>query len=253
MIWGFNACQYTLFPLIHVMANSAPNNHLIRYGLTFNSPVSQLFSADGDQPAKRILVHKSEQPNASCMQYFTNIAAIKTWGVMINLTLWNHLGILLKCQNTAMREYGAWIRISYVLCFKTYCIFGGLFLSPLVCNEPLDAHVFVRLAYWNHRTSNRILWYHGIYLFAKIKKNIGLKRYRCHYYLKMLRFHRFCPLCQWLNRLKQVMQFPNKNNQYSFDTTGSRPSLSGPFIVWNIPHQWPLLLTWFNFDIRKKE
>ena len=33
------------------------------------------------------------------------------------------------CHNTTVRVYGAWIRLYYVLCIKTYDTFGDLFWS----------------------------------------------------------------------------------------------------------------------------
>ena len=39
-------------------------------------------------------------------------------------------GILLIYQNATVRVCGAWIRIYYVLCSKTYGSFGGLFWIP---------------------------------------------------------------------------------------------------------------------------
>ena len=89
------------------------------------------FSLSGEQPEQRILVHKSEQPTASCIAIFHKYWwYIKHGGIITNLNPWNPWGMLLICQNATVQVCGARIRIYYVLCSKTYSTFGGLFWSP---------------------------------------------------------------------------------------------------------------------------
>ena len=61
-------------------------------------------------------------------------------------------GILTMCQNTTMRLYGAWNKIYYVLCPKTYIyinVYIACYNPPLVCDKPLGAPAFVNLFYFS--------------------------------------------------------------------------------------------------------
>ena len=93
-----------------------------------NCPVLQLFSLSGEQPEQLTLAHYSI---AVCKALFHKYCwYIKHVVIITNSTLWDHWGMLLIWQNTTIRVLGAWIKISYVLCSKTYGTFGCLFWSP---------------------------------------------------------------------------------------------------------------------------
>ena len=84
------------------------------------------FSPIGEQPEQRILAYKSEQPTAGCMEIFHKYCCyIKHGGIITHLTSWNTWRHVIDVW-----AYGAWIRIYYILCSKTYGAFGGLFWSP---------------------------------------------------------------------------------------------------------------------------
>ena len=54
-------------------------------------------------------------------KYFPNIAAIQNLALLQQILLSKIIGVmLLMCQNTTMRVYGAWIKTNFVLCSKTY-------------------------------------------------------------------------------------------------------------------------------------
>ena len=53
----------------------------------------------------------------------------KRGGITTNLNQRNHRNMLLICQNTTMRMYGAWIKTYYVWCSKTYSTSGKVFKS----------------------------------------------------------------------------------------------------------------------------
>ena len=80
----------------------------------------------------------------SCIAIFHKYCFCAKHGdIITNLTLRNLWGILLICQNTTMRVYGAWIKRHCVLCSKTYntsCI-------SLVCDKPLGAPPSVKQVY----------------------------------------------------------------------------------------------------------
>ena len=106
------------------------------------------FSPSGEQPEQRILAYKSEQPTAGCIVIFHKYYCyIKYGGIITNLTMKSLVGWLLIGQSTTMWVYGAWIRLYYVLCLKTYSKtpLGALFWTPLVHNRLLGVPVFVRL------------------------------------------------------------------------------------------------------------
>ena len=46
-------------------------------------------------------------------------------------------GVLPICQNATVQVCGAWIRIYYVLCSKTYSTLGGLFWIPAVSQQAI--------------------------------------------------------------------------------------------------------------------
>ena len=68
------------------------------------------------------------QPTAGCIAIFLKYCCyIKNWCIITNLLHEIIGGILAICQSATVRVCGAWIRIYYVLCSKSYSIFGGLF------------------------------------------------------------------------------------------------------------------------------
>ena len=89
------------------------------------------FSPSGEQPKQRILAYKSEQLNAGCITLFHKYCCdIKYGGIITNLTMKSIPGdMLLLRQITTMWVYGAWIKIYYIICSKTYGIFSCLFWS----------------------------------------------------------------------------------------------------------------------------
>ena len=81
-------------------------------------------------------------------QYFTNIASIQNMCVLHQIWLHKILGgILLICQNTTMRVYGAWIKTKYIT-FDVQKHIAICYNHPLVCDKPLKVPAFVRLIYW---------------------------------------------------------------------------------------------------------
>ena len=109
-----------------------------------------IFTPSGEQPEQRILAYTSEQPTVGCIAiYHKYCCYIKHRGIITNLTLLTLGGMLLICQNTTMRVYGAWIRIYYILCLETYSTLRRLFYPPVVRDKPLEAPPFVKLAYWS--------------------------------------------------------------------------------------------------------
>ena len=98
----------------------------------------------------------------------------KHGGFTTNLTLRNHWGMLLMCQNTTMWVYGAWIKTYYVLCSKAYNTFSNVLesvtssqqaaRSARICETRLcQQHnlcsrtilvvflMFTQESYWQHR------------------------------------------------------------------------------------------------------
>ena len=56
--------------------------------------------------------------------------------------------MLLMCQNTTIRVYGAWVKIYYVLCPKTYIAASAKYHNPpLVRDKPLGMPASVKLVY----------------------------------------------------------------------------------------------------------
>ena len=75
-------------------------------------------------------LYSTFQWNAGCIAIFHKYCChTKYGGTKTNLTLRNHWGMLLMCQNTTMRVYGAWVKTYNVLCPKTYSSFGNVSLS----------------------------------------------------------------------------------------------------------------------------
>ena len=87
-----------------------------------------MFSPSGEQPKQRTLAYTQNNQLPVMLQYFTNIAVTQSMGVLWQMWLYEiHSGILLICQNATVWVCGAWIRIYYVLCSKTYSPFDSLF------------------------------------------------------------------------------------------------------------------------------
>ena len=74
-------------------------------------------------------------------------------GALYKMNLWNSWGYVIDMSNATVWVYGAWIRIYYVLCWKTYNTFGGLFWSsrwfatshkghPLLWDSLIVGHVW---------------------------------------------------------------------------------------------------------------
>ena len=80
--------------------------------------------------------------------YFTNIAVIQNVGVLQQIWVQNHWGMLLMCQNTTMQVYGGWIKTYHVLCPKTYtAALETCHNRPLVRDKPPGAPACVKLVY----------------------------------------------------------------------------------------------------------
>ena len=108
-----------------------------------NSPVSKLFFPSSDQPNNVYQLISQIKTTVGCIAIFHKYCCyIKHSGIITNLILG---GILLICQYNKMRIYGAWIRIYFVLCSKTYNTFRNLFLS---CANLRQTPSFVRLAFY---------------------------------------------------------------------------------------------------------
>ena len=66
----------------------------------------------------------------------------KVWGYYNKFDSMNDMSILPVCQNATVLVCGAWVRINYVLCSKTYNIFAGLFWIPAGSwRADLGAHI----------------------------------------------------------------------------------------------------------------
>ena len=61
-------------------------------------------------------------------------------------------GMLLMCQNTAMRVYGTWIKTYYVLCSKHKAPLAMCYNPPLVRDMPLGALAYVKVVYQMSQT-----------------------------------------------------------------------------------------------------
>ena len=72
----------------------------------YNSPFAQLFSSSGEQPERRSLVPKSEQPTARCIAIFHKYDCyMKYGGIVTNLNLWNPWGYVTdmsKCHGAGV-------------------------------------------------------------------------------------------------------------------------------------------------------
>ena len=83
-------------------------------------------------------------------QYFPNIAVIQNMGVLWQIGLYEiYCGILLVCQNTTMRAYGAWIKTYCVSCSTTYSkvskrriVLFSCYLPPHNSTRGRDASLF---------------------------------------------------------------------------------------------------------------
>ena len=82
-------------------------------------------------------------------QYFPNITIIQNVGLLWQIRLDKiYCEILLICQNTTMRVYGAWIKRYCVSCSKTYSSSNGLLItSRWFTTSRLGAPASVRLVY----------------------------------------------------------------------------------------------------------
>ena len=74
-------------------------------------------------------IHELKQPTTGCIAIFNKYCCCtKRGGITTNLTR-NHWGMLLMCQNTTMRVYGAWVKFYYASCPKTYSGFENVSYS----------------------------------------------------------------------------------------------------------------------------
>ena len=69
-------------------------------------------------------------------------------GILLQIWLYEIIvGMLLMCQNTKMRVYGAYIKTYFALCPKTYCSLEMWHNQPLVRDKPLGETASVKLVY----------------------------------------------------------------------------------------------------------
>ena len=95
-----------------------------------NSPVAQFFSPRGEQLEQCILDRNSEQASAGCIAIFHKYCYYIKCGALYQMwLLWNPHRYVTDISQYHSVVYGAWIRIYYILCPKTYYTFGGLFWS----------------------------------------------------------------------------------------------------------------------------
>ena len=146
--WKLLANRLTRDPKIVIHGNSCIILYIITgHPIYDNSPVSQLFLPWWWAP-RTTYISSEVRTAAGCIAIFQKYCCyIKHGSIITNLTLWNPWGILLICQNTTMWVYGAWIRMYYVLCSKTYSTSRNLFKLIASSRQPLGVLTFVRLAY----------------------------------------------------------------------------------------------------------
>ena len=95
-------------------------------------------------------------------QYFTNIAVVQNMAVLKQIWLLEIIrGILLMCQNTTMRVYGAWNKRYCVLCSKTYNTLH-IIISLLVRDKPLEARTSVKRVYSHYQGKTASRMFHNL-------------------------------------------------------------------------------------------
>ena len=97
----FHSFEQSSFTIIFPLAVSSPNNACELIVRTTNCRLHS---------------------NISQMLY----CFVKHGAIITNLTLCNPCGVLLICQNTTVRVFGAWVILYYVLCSKRYGTFSCL-------------------------------------------------------------------------------------------------------------------------------
>ena len=76
-----------------------------------NSPMSQWFPPNGEQPEQRKSAHTLYQQTDSCRAIFHKYCChTEHGGIVTNLFYEVYWWILFLCQNTIMRVYGAWVK-----------------------------------------------------------------------------------------------------------------------------------------------
>ena len=97
------------------------NSRMKYYGIRTNCPVSRRYFPRGEQLEHLIWAHELLQPTAGCIAIFHKYCCCTTaLTVLKQIWLFEIIGgMLLMCQNIAMRVYGAWIKKYCVLCSKT--------------------------------------------------------------------------------------------------------------------------------------
>ena len=86
-------------------------------------------SPSGEQPEYRTLARELLQPIAGCIATFhKNCCYTKRAGVTTNLTLWNHWGMFMICQNTNA-GICSMEKNTLRFMFKTYSTFDNVLLS----------------------------------------------------------------------------------------------------------------------------
>ena len=116
-----------------------------------NSPVSQRFSPSGEQPEHRILAHELWQLTAGCIEISHKYCwYTKRVGITTTLTLRNDWGMLLMCQNTTMRVYGARIKDITFYVQKHTEPLAMCYNTTLVSDKLLGAPASVKLVYYDN-------------------------------------------------------------------------------------------------------
>ena len=104
----------------------------------------------GEKPEQRAIAYKqnNQLPVALHCIGHKYCCYTKYGGIIAKLTLWNPWGILLICQNATVRVCGAWFQIFSFYVQNHIAPIAALFWTPLVCDGPLGAPAFLKLAYW---------------------------------------------------------------------------------------------------------
>ena len=126
-------------------------------------------------------------------QCFANIAAI--WNIGVLKPIWTYeiyTGILLICQNTAMRVYGARINIYCVLWSKTYSSPSSLVITSrwFATSRWGRLHMWdwsIEKYIWNQAGNNNIVscdtpsWPHQLLLFIYLLERAYFNHLECSY------------------------------------------------------------------------
>ena len=137
------------------------------------------------------------------LQYFTNIAAIQSVGVIQQIWLYVIIGgMLLMYQNITMRIYGAWMKTYYVLCPKTYRSFGKVSQSTASSRQAARGTSICETG---------LLWYESMWAILEDNWYKGCDK---HLYI----------LCRWINtswdRFNSHHEFHHDSCDYHWDFYG---------------------------------